>query len=303
MLTADQQIAKLADFGVARVNRWDGDITQVGSECYAAPEHFTRAGATVRLTPAADVYALAKTAYFLMCGVAPRAFAQRQITAWPDGFEVRQQGTAVLQVIRRATAMSPRARQQTVEEFWVELENAAQSLPVAQLPAEKAGPAEEDETHIAASRSRVVIDATRKSAAARKSATVKSKAVAQVRHTPVPPHDYRSAVVVLLFLLIGAGVLRTASAFWQESQKQKTRSAVVTPQGRTGVMTTDVNIRLNDSASHTPIGLAERASRVRVLAAQGEWYLIEVIQHARPKKSPDSADQGWVRSRFVILND
>src|SRR6267378_8060641 len=39
LLTADRQIVKIADFGVARLEANEGAITRVGTNIYAAPEH------------------------------------------------------------------------------------------------------------------------------------------------------------------------------------------------------------------------------------------------------------------------
>src|SRR6266704_1502364 len=39
LLTADHQIVKIADFGVAKLGAADGAITRVGTNIYAAPEH------------------------------------------------------------------------------------------------------------------------------------------------------------------------------------------------------------------------------------------------------------------------
>src|ERR1044071_9275237 len=39
LLTADRQVVKIADFGVARLEAMEGAITRVGTNIYAAPEH------------------------------------------------------------------------------------------------------------------------------------------------------------------------------------------------------------------------------------------------------------------------
>src|SRR5438132_4782537 len=76
LLTSDRQTVKIADFGVAKIEAADGAITRVGTNIYAAPEHNplvqtsqlgTGALSSEHLTPAADIYSLAKTAYTLIC--------------------------------------------------------------------------------------------------------------------------------------------------------------------------------------------------------------------------------------------
>src|SRR5436190_900536 len=99
LLTADKQTVKIADFGVARIEASEGAITRVGTNIYAAPEHNplvqtaaldTRGLQTAQpqLTPAADIYSLAKTTYTMICGVPPRVFAHRAITELPPAISV-----------------------------------------------------------------------------------------------------------------------------------------------------------------------------------------------------------------------
>src|SRR3982074_2784780 len=96
LLSADRQIVKIADFGVARLEATEGAITRVGTNIYAAPEHNPLvqtgsldlgaiAAGRDHLTPAADIYSLAKTTYALLAGESPRRFAQHAIGDLPAG--------------------------------------------------------------------------------------------------------------------------------------------------------------------------------------------------------------------------
>ncbi|HEV3469009.1 MAG TPA: serine/threonine protein kinase [Pyrinomonadaceae bacterium] len=136
LLTADQHTVKIADFGVAKIEAAEGAITRVGTDVYAAPEHHPLATTgpldtaslsrrVVQLTPAADVYSLAKTTYMLLTGEAPRRFSQKPITALPVGFASQPWAAYVLRVLERATRTNPEKRTQTVEEFWREMKDAA----------------------------------------------------------------------------------------------------------------------------------------------------------------------------------
>jgi len=129
LLTADRQIVKIADFGVARLDANEGAITRVGTNIYSAPEHnplmHTGQLDTARLnaprdylSPAADIYSLAKTTYTLLAGESPRRFAQHTITELPLTVSDKQWSAAVLRVLERATQNRPEDRYQTVEEFW-----------------------------------------------------------------------------------------------------------------------------------------------------------------------------------------
>jgi serine/threonine protein kinase len=142
LLTADQQTVKIADFGVAKLEAGDGAITRVGTNIYAAPEHnpLVQTGSLdtasppivqTQLTPAADVYSLAKTAYALICGAPPRNFAQRAITELPPAICSEFWARPVLDVLERATQTRATERYQTVAEFWKELNDAA--LPQTRL--------------------------------------------------------------------------------------------------------------------------------------------------------------------------
>jgi serine/threonine protein kinase len=141
LLTSDAQVVKIADFGVAKLEATEGDITRVGTNVYAAPEHnplvhtgaldyLPVTGPLKQLTPAADVYSLAKTTYTLLVGEPPRRFSHRPITEFPAPVSESIWAQAVLRVLQKATQGRPRDRYQTVREFWEELSDAA--LPPTQ---------------------------------------------------------------------------------------------------------------------------------------------------------------------------
>jgi len=136
LLTADRQIVKIADFGVARLETNDGAITRVGTNVYSAPEHnpLVQTGPLdtgllalkrEHLTPSADIYSLAKTTYSLLVGESPRRFAQHSIRELPDSVSQHYWSAPVLRVLEKATQTRPENRYQTVQEFWDELAEAA----------------------------------------------------------------------------------------------------------------------------------------------------------------------------------
>ena len=142
LLTADHQTVKIADFGVARIEASDGAITRVGTNIYAAPEHNplvqtaqldTTGSLRSSLTPAADTYSLAKTAYTMICGVSPRAFAHQAITELPAPVSFQPWAGSLLRVLERATQTRPGDRYQTVRDFWDDLNDVA--MPVTRPPA------------------------------------------------------------------------------------------------------------------------------------------------------------------------
>lgn len=142
LLTADGRTVKIADFGVAKIEATEGAITRVGTNVYAPPEHnpllqtgqldsFTASLAQPHLTPAADIYSLAKTTYALLAGEPPRRFSHRPITELPASIASQSWAASVLRVLERATQNNPQERYQTVQEFWDELSDAA--LPPTQI--------------------------------------------------------------------------------------------------------------------------------------------------------------------------
>jgi serine/threonine protein kinase len=148
LLTADKEIVKIADFGVARLDGSDGAITRVGTNIYSAPEHnpliqtgqLDTTGLRLphdHLTPAADIYSLAKTTYTLLAGESPRRFAQHALSDLPAHLRDASWAGAVLRVLEKATQSRAEARYQTVEEFWDELADASlpPTRPLQMVPA------------------------------------------------------------------------------------------------------------------------------------------------------------------------
>jgi serine/threonine protein kinase len=138
LLTADKETVKIADFGVARLDATEGAITRVGTNIYSAPEHnplmqtgqLDTRGLRLpheQLSPAADIYSLAKTTYTFLAGESPRRFAQHSLCELPERLCEQFWAAPVLRVLEKATQSRPEARYQTVEEFWDDL--AVATLP------------------------------------------------------------------------------------------------------------------------------------------------------------------------------
>ena len=122
LLSADQRVLKIADFGVAKMTHDEAsEITRVGTNVYAPPEHHPdiRDGDLIeKLTPSADIYSLAKTIYTTMTGRAPRQFSREPISSLPIELAEQAWSQPLLAVLARATASRVADRYQTVEEFW-----------------------------------------------------------------------------------------------------------------------------------------------------------------------------------------
>jgi serine/threonine protein kinase len=128
LLTKDRETVKIADFGVARVHQSDTPITRVGTNIYAPPEHsplnFDHNGhmTVASLTPAADIYSLAKSVYTLITGEAPRMYANQPIADLPLTWRDKEWSNDLRRVLARATESEPAGRHQSVDDFWLDLE-------------------------------------------------------------------------------------------------------------------------------------------------------------------------------------
>lgn len=128
LLTKDRDTVKIADFGVARIVHGDSPITRVGTNIYAPPEHsplnFDANGVmtVATLTPAADIYSLAKTVYTIVTGESPRFYANQPITDLPMTARDEEWADELKRVLAKATLNDPAMRHQSVEDFWSDLE-------------------------------------------------------------------------------------------------------------------------------------------------------------------------------------
>jgi serine/threonine protein kinase len=354
LLTADKETVKIADFGVARLDATEGAITRVGTNIYSAPEHnplvqtgqLDTTGLKLPhdyLTPAADIYSLAKTTYALIAGESPRRFAQHALSDLPDQARDTFWGDAVLRVLQKATQNRPEDRYQTVEEFWDELSDA--SLPptrplqmitteeIRRKPSQELSIEPEDFTEAAPPRPQFELPAGPRELTFANVDTIKRPRIVvpisleaqrqlalreqrqfapeqrmNGRHRPtveeiLPPSKKRRALVAAGLILAFSGMLLATHKYvtsrWNPLGDLPRASAEQIPVGREGITTTDVNLRPSANVSQGPIGLAESGSKVKVLSADNNWYEVQVVEHARPKLDPYSADRGWINKRYV----
>jgi serine/threonine protein kinase len=141
LLSADQRIVKIADFGVAKITAEggeDAEVTRVGAQVYAPPEHHPeRQTQSIPLTESADTYSLAKSFYTVVVGSPPRQFTCGPILALPDELMAQPWGAALARVLRRATEEKPADRYATVVEFWSDLASVASADSLASVADER----------------------------------------------------------------------------------------------------------------------------------------------------------------------
>jgi serine/threonine protein kinase len=341
LLTADKEIVKIADFGVARLDATEGAITRVGTNIYSAPEHnpqmhtgqLDTTGLKLphdSLTPAADIYSLAKTTYALIAGESPRRFAQHAITELPPSAQQTYWGDAVLRVLEKATQTRPEDRYQTVEQFWDELADA--SLPptrplqmVAPIEARRKPSADlsiepDDFTEAAPPRPHFAVpgpadltfagvDTIKRPRIVVPINVAREESVNGRRETPAPlieeilPRSKKRRALVAMGLILAFSGMLLATHKYVTSRWNPladiTRIAEPVVIGREGFTTTDVNLRPVANVSQEPIGLAESGSKVKVLNDYNNWYEVQVMEHSRSKIDPYSSDRGWINKRYV----
>jgi len=113
----------------------------------------------------------------------------------------------------------------------------------------------------------------------------------------------RDFVVGVALVLCFAGLLVATGAYvrsWINKraavQQQTTTNGNV---GREASTTTDLNLRDGPDFNSQQIGLAEGGSKVRILGENNNWCQVEILDHARPKADPNSADRGWVNRKYL----
>jgi serine/threonine protein kinase len=347
LLTADHETVKIADFGVAKIEAAEGVITRVGTNIYAAPEHNpllqtsqlgTASLSSERLTPAADIYSLAKTAYTLICGASPRHFAHEPITQLPAHVANYSWSEGVLQVLEQATQTRPEHRYQTVQEFWDEISAAAgpepQEIHISEIPvsvtsdltappsvATVAAPPKprfetskelQQEQFANGARPRIVVPiANQHTATAAPLATTDRSGRVTVPVSPAKnvapghaqrnPSRLRPLIVSVVLILAFAGMLLATRNYIRKRWAAPQTTEQNTLVGREAVTTTDLNLRAGPSSTTDRVGLAESGSRVKVLTLGSNlnWCEIQVLQHSRSKSDPASLDRGWVNKQFL----
>lgn len=339
LLSADLETLKIADFGVARISAADSPITRVGTNIYAPPEHSPltqlRTGELrdVKLTPASDVYSLAKTVYTMLTGETPRAFANEPVGSLPAGVEGEPWADELLTILRRATDKDPGARHQSVEEFWGDLlllkrmaedefptMTRSAAVPQPQVsrgytPFAPEQPSFEklpDLPSVMSSRP-IYVSPVRISAADERqpgrlpvaieigesaSSIVPEDAALQVR----PKRRLRRFAAFAILLAAFTGILYGTASFVRNNVAIPGMSNPFRPQ--TAVASTDIYLRSTPNTDKDPIGLVTKNSRLRIVNSQNNWYQVDVIQQGRDRSNqPGGATRGWLNGKYLEITE
>lgn len=345
LLTEDKQTVKIADFGVARLNQTDSPITRVGTNIYAPPEHNPMISAetgtitTEKLTPAADIYSLAKSAYVLFTCESPRFFANQPITELP--FDVRQEPWAdeLLRVLKKATQVDPLKRYQEVNEFWQDLAKIKNLSETGERAVRVTSPLHKlPQAHISEGYTPLAPQKPRFNTS--RDLKLKSGQLAYKAPSPVLKIDFeglnqpltdrnknhptivesefppeyeeasspvkqknflRKFAVFVVFLILFAGSLyATYNYLLGRGIFPGIGSSSVAQ--KTGTANTDVNLRPEPSISNDPIGVVTKYSRVKIISERNNWYEIDIIEQGRQADNSITTGRGWVYGRYIDIN-
>ena len=341
LLTEDRKIVKIADFGVARFSHSDTPITRVGTNMYAPPEHSPVFNDSMnvmtvsQLTPAADVYSLAKSAYVLITGESPRRFTNLPISDLPQSFAAKAWSNDLIRVLARATQNNPSERYQSVNDFWQAL---------VQIKAVTESDEVEDETKVSVKPHLIPQAAITSDFSpnvpikpsfntsenfripmtdgknpnfvvrlaenpppepiARKPILNRNNQIEVERDQPTqkPKRSFlKRAAVFLLALFIFAGALFATQNYL--------RTGRIFPQignflGKpVGIANSDVNIRKDADVDSPRIGLVPRGSRVKVVNSKDNWLEIDIIELGRAKENASDSEHGWVNGRYISIQE
>lgn len=345
LLSEDRSIVKIADFGVARVSTADSPITRVGTNVYAPPEHSPMfAGQTgtltyTQLTPAADIYSLAKSIYTLVSGESPRAFANETITALPESIESEEWADELLRVLQKATQRDPRERHQNVDELWNDLSmvrEIAETGEVSTLVLRRSMPqahVSRGYTPLAPAQPRFDVSEPPASVGGNgsklDSAFFTPPILQQIasgnagnteRHLPptrAGGFDRNAAAGVSLksqrkrsglrklaafavFLIMFTGILYGTANYMRG---RFTLPEIRNPfASQTAVASTDIYLRSAPNTDNDPIGLVTKNSKVRIVNSRDNWYQVDVVVQGRVQASPANATRGWLNAKYLDVD-
>ena len=347
LLTKDLETVKIADFGVARIHAEDTPITRVGTNVYAPPEHSPLlAGHTGELhsnmlTPAADIYSLAKCTYTLFTCESPRYYANKPIEALPAACRNAQWADTLLSILQKATQDDSSTRHQTVDEFWSdmlavqEIVNAGEpetlvrtkstSLPQARVslgysPLAPVQPRFDTSRDLrlrfplmpeSAEMSETVIthvDPSPASAENRSNGnevvhdTFVNESSSEPEYAPIRrPRRFRRLAAFMVAIAVFGGALYATGVYVRNTNVWT--SIWNAAHAQTAVANTDINLRAEPNATSDAIGLVTKNSKVRIVNSQNNWYQVDIIQQGRDRAGGPTATRGWLNGRYIDLDD
>jgi serine/threonine protein kinase len=341
LLTRDRKTVKIADFGVARFNQSDSPITRVGTNMYAPPEHSPTfvdgetVTTVVKLTPAADIYSLAKSAYVLVTGESPRRFSNAPISDLPISVIDKPWANQFLRVLKKATQSNPADRYQTINDFWKELgeiilfeETDEYKTHVSEPPHPLPQPSITNDfspnapvlPKFSTSRDLKYRNGTLEENNPRLVVKIDEGELAKPSPQPRLPENgkpiridipdqakskrnfLRRITTFGLLLVLFAGSLYALQSYLRNQRiLPEIRNPFRTVEG---VANGDVNLRRDADADSQRIGIVPKGSRVKIVNTKTVntkdiWYEVDVIEFNPSKRNPNDAERGWVHGAYI----
>ena len=345
LLTDDKKTVKIADFGVARVTETDSPITRVGTDIYAAPEHSPAFAGTTdvltfpKLTPAADIYSLAKSAYVLFTCESPRFFGGQQITELPFAYRQEDWANDLLEIFKKATRKTAAERYQTVDEFWQDLAKLKKYDEADSFAVQPQSLPDKPQAHVAAGYSPLAphrphfntsrelhLKMRQTNAVVQPNVVINldplKAGIANVPITarPVPRIEktenqveenyvsYRpqrkinkksSRKAAILFLFLAIFAGSLFATYNYLLGRGFVPAISIFGTTSEGSAWTDVNLRPAPTSNNDPIGLVTKDSRVKILDRKEDWFKVEIIEQGRTPAMPNEANKGWVFGKYI----
>ncbi len=341
LLTEDKKIVKIADFGVARVTQNDAPITRVGTNIYAPPEHSPMfSGDTDKLvfselTPAADIYSLAKSTYVLVTNESPRFFANQPITELPHSMRQKVWANEFLKVLTRATQKDPRNRYQDVNEFWQDLSKLRyvgetsgieiatkvsvrnSTTPKPQItkgytPLAPQKPefdtskelnrkfetkALDKKIAVNINRNPLIEPPRRTPTATAENQDLNNKEIIDIQK-PKPKRKYLRYFAIFLLLI---GIF--AVSLYGTYNYILSRGSVTTNPEIIGVAKTNINLRPEPTTQKPPIGLITENSRLRIISKKNRWYEVVIIKQGTLRDNSQENKKGWAYGKYIEIEE
>lgn len=342
LLTEDRKTVKIADFGVARMSQSDSPITRVGTNMFAPPEHspmFAENTGTLtvtELTPAADIYSLAKSAYVLITCESPRFFSNQPIIELPFAMRQKSWAEELLKVLNKATNNNPSERHQNVTELWRDLSrikllaNAEDGETLTEISSR---PHTIPQPHVARGYTPIAPNRPRFNTSRDLkinpdlSAANKLPLVVQLEkenELPKPQPQFienqprqepeiiydekpkrkrsflRRFAIFIIFIATFAGILFATHNYLRGRGFLPSISNGFKQQ--TGTANGSVNLRSTPNTNYAPIGVVTKNSRLKIVNSSDGWYEIDIIEQGDPKVISD-AKHGWVSGKYVDVQE
>jgi len=345
LLTEDHKTVKIADFGVARLNQSDSPITRVGTNIYAPPEHSpmtagnSDTSAYNELTPAADIYSLAKSTYVLTTCESPRFFSNQPITELPLAVRQKPWAEKLLQILQKATQNDSRHRHQTVKEYWQDLSQIKSFVEsekgefVTQVSRRASNGIPQPHvargyTPLAPQKPRFNTSGNLKLNPNLMPVSVNPNLVVrldneQLYKAPISPppaviEEVKKPTVVeeyqrvkpkrkflfrlgvfLITLSVFAGVL-----FLTDFYLRGRGASITNPSGKQeAVALMNVNLRSEPNRNADQIGLVTKDSRIQIISSNGNWHKVAIIEQGSQPDFSNAANQGWISGKSANGDD